>query len=309
VVDSTCDLPPEFFRKHRIGLLPISIRLGSEVVVDERDPTATMKFYKEQLARQGLDAETIPFTAEQIRQKFLEKIVLEYGYAFVITVTSTRSPIFENATKASFAILNDHKAVRVSAGAQGHFSLRVIDSKSLFSGTAVLAAEAVRLIKAGKGPNDIRRSLDELANSTCAYMVPSDLYYIRTRAVKKGDRSVSLPTYFIGKAMDIKPVIRCFRGETETVAKIRTYERAVDRLFAFAATQVKQGLRAPVVCVSYGGDIKKVKSLPGFASLAKAARTAHADLHVALMSATAAVNAGGGGVAVAFAAEPRDFDG
>ena len=158
VADATCDLPLDFIRQNHVGILPISIRLGGEVVVDERDPAVTMRFYSEQLQQHGLDAETIPFTAEQIKQAFLDKIVLDYDHVFVITVTSSRSPIFENATKASFAILNDYKATRAKAGITGDFSLRVVDSRSLFCGTAVLVSEAVRLIKAGKLPTIFARA-------------------------------------------------------------------------------------------------------------------------------------------------------
>ena len=140
-------------------------------------------------------------------------------------------------------------------------------------------------------------------------MVPSDLYYIRTRAIKKNDKSVSFPTYLIARALDFKPIIRCFQGDTAPVAKARGYERAVEMMFNNATQNLRKGLRAPVVCVSYGGEISKVPALPGFDALKKMAKECGVRLHVSLMSATAAVNTGGGGVAVAYAAEPRPFEG
>ena len=39
------------------------------------------------------------------------------------------------------------------------------------------------------------------------YFVPSDLAYIRTRAMKRGEKSVGLATFLIGTALDIKPVL------------------------------------------------------------------------------------------------------
>ncbi|MGV2481595.1 UNVERIFIED_CONTAM: DegV family protein, partial [Salmonella enterica subsp. enterica serovar Weltevreden] len=85
----------------------------------------------------------------------------------------------ENATKASFASLNDYKSVRTAQGVSGPSALRVVDSKQMFCGTGVLAAEAAKLAKSGVNPNDIRKRLDELRDNVVAYMVPSDLYYIR----------------------------------------------------------------------------------------------------------------------------------
>lgn len=309
VADATCDLPPEFYRDYGIDLLPISIRLGDEQLVDLRDPELTLKFYTEQLAAKGLDAETLPYSAEQIREKFLDRIVLDYDYVFCVTVMSGRSPIFENATKASFAILNDYKAVRAKAGVAGPFALRVVDSRTMFCGTGVLVAEAAKMARSGAQPNDIRKRLDELRDHVCGYMVPGDLYYIRTRGAKKGEKSVGFMSYAIGTALDIKPVILCYRGETQPVAKIRSYERAVERLFRHVAHQIERGIDTRHVCISYGGDPAQIPTLPGYESLARVAAERGIELLPSVMSATAAVNAGARCVAVAFGGELRAFGG
>lgn len=307
VVDATCDLPADFIRRHDIRILPIHIRLGNDLLVDRRDPEATLHFYANQLAEGGLDAETIPWSAEEIREEFLSRIVLDFDQVFVITVTSTRSPIFENAQKASFAILSDYKAVRQRHGVEGLFGMRVIDSRSLFSGTAVLAAEGARLIASGDSPGNIRRQLETLRDRIAAYMVPRDLYYIRTRGKRKGEKSVGLLTYAIGAALDIKPVLHAWQGNTQPVAKIRHFDAAVEALLNHAARHVEQGLEAPFVCISYGGDPAMIPKLPGYDTLAATCRRHGVQLLESIMSATAAVNAGGGGVALAYAAEPGEF--
>lgn len=309
VVDASCDLPHEFMREHRIEILPITIRLGDETLVDVRDPQATQRFYQEQLSSKGLNAETVAFTAEQIREKFLDRIVVDYDYIFCITITSTRSPIFENATRASFAILNDYKSIREQGGVSGPFALRVVDSKNMFCATGVLAAEVAKQARAGKAPNDIRARLDELREKLCGYMVPGDLYYIRNRGTKKGDKSVGLITYAIGTALDIKPVIQCYLGETKPVAKILGYDRAVERMFGHVAKQIERGLSTQHLCISYGGDPEAISELPGYTQLALVAREHGVEILGSFMSATAAVNAGGACVAVAFCGELRDFEG
>jgi DegV family protein with EDD domain len=301
VVDASCDLPHEFMREHRIEILPVTIRLGDEILVDTREPQATQRFYQELLASKGLSAETIALTAEQIRERFLDHIVVDYDYIFCITITSTRSPIFENASRASFAILNDYKSIREQAGVSGPFALRVVDSKNMFSATGVLAAEVAT--------NDIRARLDELREKLCGYMVPGDLYYIRNRAIKKGDKSVGLFTYAIGTALDVKPVIQSYLGETKPVAKILGYDRAVERLFSHVSRQIERGLATQHLCISYGGDPEAISSLPGYAQLALTAREHGVEILNGFMSATAAVNTGGAGVAIAYCGELRDFEG
>ncbi len=307
VIDATCDLPDEFIRENDIRILPIHIRLGPDRLVDRRDPEATLHFYANHLDDGNVDAETVPYTAEEIRTEFLQRIVLDFDFAFVLTVTSTRSPIFENAQKASFAILNDYKKVRAEHGASGLFSMRVIDSRSLFSGTAVLAAEAMRQIKAGAAPNEIRTNIEALREHLSAYLVPADLNYIRTRAKKKGEKSIGLLTYAIGSALDIKPVLHAYQGETRPVAKIRHYESAVEQLLGYASRRIAEGLHAPFVCLSYGGDPAHIARLPGYDQLAATARQHGVQVLTSIMSATAAVNAGAGALALALAADPKPF--
>lgn len=307
VADASCDLPPEFYRDYGVGILPVTIRLGDQALVDERDPELTLRFYTEQLADKGFDAETQPLSAEQIRERFLDRLVLDYDYVFCITVTSTRSPIFENATKASFAILSDYKSVRSAAGVSGPFALRIVDSKNMFSGTGVLVAEAAKLAKAGVHPNEIRKRLDELRENICGYMVPGDLYYIRNRAIKKGEKSVGLISYAIGSALDIKPVLLCYRGETQPVAKVRSYERAIERMFAHVTRQIEYGIDTRHLCISYGGDPAQIAALPGYEALAATAQRKGIEILTSIMSATAAVNAGAKCVAVAYGGELRSF--
>jgi fatty acid-binding protein DegV len=71
VVDSACDLPREFLDKHNVVVLPIAVRIDQTTFSDERDPEATLRFYRQSLGERGHAAETLPYTVEQIRELFL----------------------------------------------------------------------------------------------------------------------------------------------------------------------------------------------------------------------------------------------
>jgi len=43
--------------------------------VDKRDPEATIQFYERLIPEHGLHAETEPFSVEEIRDLFLERLV------------------------------------------------------------------------------------------------------------------------------------------------------------------------------------------------------------------------------------------
>jgi DegV family protein with EDD domain len=308
VVDSACDLPGDFLARNQVTILPITVRIGDAVQVDHRDERATLDFLKAQIAERGADAETTPFTVLQIQDLVLKKLVIDYDYVFCMTITRSRSPIFDNAMQASFAILNEYRPIRAAAGNDTPFALRVIDSQNLFSAQGILPVEAVRLRAAGEGPPKIRARLEHLAMHTHGYLVPRDLYYIRNRARKKGDRSVSLLSAALGTALDIKPVLHANRGETGPVAKIKGFDAAVQKVFDFAARRVESGLLTPTLCLSYGGELEEMRALPGYGRLRETCADRNIDVYESVMSLTGMVNVGKGAVVVGFAADPHTFD-
>lgn len=307
VVDSTCDLPSEYIQQNNVILLPITVRIGDAVLADHRDEEATLSFLHAHVAERGHEAETIPYSVEQIRDLFLGKLVVDYDHVFCLTVTKSRSPIHEHAVQASFAILNDYKPVRQAAGYNSPFALRVIDSQNLFAAQGIGVVEAVRMRAAGENVQKIRERLEELALNTHGYMVPPDLYYLRNRARTKGDRSVSLFSAALGTALDIKPILHCNRGDTSPAGKIKGFEPAVQKLFDFTIERIKVGLMTPTLCVSYGGELAGLRALPGYARLRDACAANNVELFESVMSLTGMVNVGKGAVVVGFAAPPHKF--
>ena len=301
VVDSGCDLPADYIARHNITLLPITARIGEAFLADHRDEEATLAFLNSHVAERAAEAETIPFTVQQIRDLFLEKLVIDYDQVFCLTISSTRSAVHANALQASFAILNDYKPTRTAAGYNSPFAMRVIDTQNLFAAQAVSAAEAVRLRDAGLGLQQIRERLDHLIPHVHGYLVPRDLYYMRARARHKGDRSVSLLSAALGSALDIKPVIHSRGGQTAPSAKIKGFEPACERLFSFAMGRISAGLLSPVLCVSYGGELSELHALPGYAALRAHCLANGVELLESVMSLTGMINVGKGAVTLAFA--------
>lgn len=288
-------------------MLPITVRIGEAVLADHRDEEATLSFLQAHVAERGHEAETTPFTVNQIRDLFLQRLVIDYDHVFCLTISKLRSQIHENALQASFAILNDYKPVRQAAGYNSPFALRVIDTLNLFAGQAITAVEAVRMRDAGANVAQIRARLEQLAEHTVGYMIPRDLYYLRARARNKGDRSVGLLSATLGSALDIKPVLRAWRGETEPVAKIKGFEPAAQKMFEVAGARVRAGLMTPTLALGYGGELAELRALPGHGQLRATCEEHGVEVLESVMSLTGMVNVGKGAVAVAFAAEPHKF--
>ena len=304
VVDSPCDLPESYLQAHQITILPTTVKMGSAVLVDYRNPEAALQFQHAYLAERGWEAESSPFSVEQIRELFLSKLVIDYDFVFCLTITKTRSQIYDNAQQASFAILNEYKTPRSAAGNTSPFALRVIDTQNLFAAQGVLAVEAVRLRDAGEGTTKIRARLENLALYTQGFLIPRDLNYMRERTRLRGDRSVSFFAAKLGTAFDIKPILHCNRGETGPVGKVKNFDNAAQKLFEHAMSRVeKRELMTPTLCVSYGGELEELHALPGYAMLKQACAANGVEMFETVMSLTSMVNIGKGGLALGYAAE------
>ncbi|MFU1921948.1 DegV family protein, partial [Klebsiella pneumoniae] len=130
--------------------------------------------------------------------------------------------IFEHATQASFGLLQHYHERRHAAGIAGPFTLRVLDSHSVFAGIACLAAEGTRLLAQGSHPNALRTRLEQLSQQTCTYLVADDLGHLRRRGFQKGDRSgfvdrVKGAALGLGSLLDVKPVFSLADGEDKPV--------------------------------------------------------------------------------------------
>jgi len=304
VVDSACDLPPEFMKEHGVEILPISVRFGDTLFVDTRDPDTTMGLYRGGvLATKGIDAETVPYSTRQITELFENRIAPNYDGAQVITISSTRSLIFENARQAAFVNLPRIKIARQKVGKVPHFTLRVMDSRTLFTGQGVMLWEAVRLLEEEKLPlSRLSTPLEQLRDSIYAYLIPDDLHFVRNRGKKKGDKSISWLSYRVGSTLNIKPVICAHRGETKVTIKASGFHNAIDKLLNHTADKIKEGLRVPVVVMSYAGDLAEVQSHPTMQKFEKFARKFGIETVFSVMSTTAAINVGAGAFSLAYAA-------
>ncbi len=306
VVDSACDLPIDFIRKHRITILPITVCIDEHSFVDRHDPAATLKFFHESLGDRAHAADTEPFSVDQVHQLFLDKLVTQYDAVFCLTITASRSLIYENTLRASYAILKDYHAIRAAAGLSGPFLMRVIDTQTVFAGQVPIAWEGIRLIGGDTSPGQIRERLEQVAAHSSCYFLPRDLYYLRARAKKRGDRSVGWMAATLGSALNIKPIVRAYHKDTLPVGKVRGFEAGAEALFQHTIKRVRTGLMVPVVSLSYGGELDDLHALQGYQSLCEVCAEHSVNVLESVMSMTAMVHVGAAGLAVGFACDPYE---
>ncbi|KAF1687667.1 fatty acid-binding protein DegV [Pseudoxanthomonas broegbernensis] len=301
VIDASCDVSPDFLADPDVAVIPIPIRIGQATYVDQHNPEATSRYMRENANGEGAQGQSAPLDAEQMRAFFMERFALDYDSVYCLTITASRSPIHDASSQGSAMALNSIRDMRQAADIRRPFQFRVIDTKNMFAGSGIPAMALRDMLLQHMQPKDIRDSLFRIIDSTYTYYVPDDLRYARTRSRGRGDRSINLISAMLGGALDIKPIIRGYHGDTHPVSKCRGRAEAWGRLFAFAAGRIAHGLHTPHLIVSYAGPLQDVRAIPQFAGLRSACEGAGVSLHVLQMSITGMMNIGPGGLTLAFA--------
>jgi len=306
VIDASVDVPTDFLADPDVAVIPIPIRIGRSTYIDQHDPEATARYMRENGHGEGVAGQSIPLDAGQMRNFFIERFALDYDSVYCLTITSTRSPIYEACSEGSLLALTHIRELRQSAEIRRPFQFRVIDTRNMFAGSGIPAMALRDMLAAQMPPKDIRGELLRIVDSTYTYYIPDDLGYARTRSRVRGDRSIKLTSVLLGSALSIKPIIRGYQGDTQPVSKYRGRTQAWGQLFRFAARKVAEGrLHTPHVIVSYAGAMDELHATPELGELRLACDQAGVSLHVLQMNITGMLNIGPGGLTLAYSAPPH----
>lgn len=268
VVDSACDLPTSFIRKHNIKVLPINIKVNGTLYIDDKNEGRLKAFYDKNLLTTKNQAETAPYNPDQILDFILTNLATSYDYVIIQTAASDNSEIYNNTMEASHEVASKYPQIRKIAKRPGKFGLRVFDTGAVFCGQALICMYTVDLIKNGISKGQLQIKMRDIKPLVWCYAVPKDVGYVRHRATKRGAKSVSALGAFIGKTLDINPIV-CLRDNSNHVsAKIRGRQNAIDRLFEYACTCITDGsIIHPYIAVSYAGKLTDLEEMESFRQL------------------------------------------
>jgi len=268
VVDPGCDLPPEFLQQHGITVVPTAIQLGDARIRDVRDPAATLQWLERLDATDAADAKSTPFSSAEFKSLFLERLIFDYEFVFVITTMRTRSNCFANARAVESDIVREAVNPRFKRGIKAPFGMRVIDSANVSGAYGALVALLAREAPRCNSFVELIALADKLVPRVCGYFVPNDLGTMYERGKQSNrDQSVGWLKYRVGSMLDVKPVIRCEAGDSYAVGKARGFEPAVGELCTVIEREARRGIIGNTVCVGYGGPLDELHRIAPYARL------------------------------------------
>ena len=194
--DSTCDIPKDLLEKYDIHLMPITIMLGTEEHHDGIDvtPEDIFNFVDKTNELPKTSAVNVYEYTEyfkKLRQQY--DAVIHFSLSFAISSTGN------NARLASNDVDNVY----------------VIDTKSLSSGSGLLALSCVDKLKEGKDIKTIVKELEEEANKVQASFLLDTLRFLH-----KGGRCSGI-ALLGANVLKIKPRISLVDGKMQVTKKYR----------------------------------------------------------------------------------------
>jgi DegV family protein with EDD domain len=206
VTDSSCDLPDEVIARHRIEVVPLTIRFGEEELLDREELTS------EDFWHRLTTGHTLPETAApsvgRFQQAFTRLVSAGADGIIDLSLSSKVSATIQSATLA---------AEQFTAG----IPVRVIDT-GLVSGALGLAAiEAAKAASAGGSIDEV----EAVARAACErgriFATPNTLEYLR-----RGGR-IGGAAALIGGLLDVKVLIGFEDGKVAGIGRVRSRKRAL----------------------------------------------------------------------------------
>ena len=195
VLDSTSDLVPELLGKFEI--VPLTVNFGEEEFIDGVTIT------REEFYAKLIESDVIPTTSQATPEAFervFKKLVENGDEVLCITVASKLSGTYQSACIAAEEFPG---------------KVRVIDSKSVAIGSAILAEFALSLLEKGVSAEEIEKELIKKREDIIIVALIDTLEYL-----KKGGR-LSKTAAFAGSLLNIKPVVSVEDGEINVLGKAR----------------------------------------------------------------------------------------
>jgi DegV family protein with EDD domain len=271
VADSACDLPEELVARHRLTIVPLTIRFGAEELADVGPKDFWVK------CRQS---SVLPQTAAPAPGAFAAAFAeLAAGGAEGIVCINLSSKLSATYQSAVAAARDCHDV-----------TVEVIDSTSVSLGQGLLVVGAARLAEDGKSLQEIVAWVTGAAGRLRVYGLLDTL-----ENLKKGGR-IGGARALLGSMLSIKPVIEIRDGEVHEESKQRTRGRSLQYL----ATKVTEAAHAGQITelgIMHGDapDIDKFIDLV-------APAVPRDDMLVGLVGAVIGTHAGPGVVGVAWIA-------
>jgi len=207
VTDSTADLPPALAAARSITVVPLTLNFDGRSLLDGVDITPG-EFYRKLPA-----ASTHPTTSQPSPGRFAEtytELLSKHDAVVSIHISEKLSGTYESARQG--ADMTEPQRVRV------------VDSQLVSMSLGLVVLGAASLAAKGVEPEAIVEKVESLRPLVQTYFSVATLEFLR-----RGGR-IGRASAMLGSVLQVKPVLCLREGEVMPLERVRTFDRALNRI-------------------------------------------------------------------------------
>ena len=214
--DSVCDLPEEIVAALGIRIIPTYVNIGRQSIPDDGVSLDREQFYRQlaTMSTQPTTAAPSPGDAES----FFRSIV-EDGADHIVSI---------HVPEKLSGTLN---AMRLGAEALGAGKVTLVDSGQLTLGIGFQVWAAAEMAAQNSELNSILSAIERVRRHTRVYAIIDTMEYLRRSG------RVNALVASLGGLLRIKPIVSVGDGEVSSIARMRTWKRAEQRLLELTVAQ------------------------------------------------------------------------
>ncbi len=211
VTDSTAHFGPGVIEKLDVTVLPIRIQLGADIFAD--GPGLDNEMFFRQMARSPLPPRSLPPPVEVLEKVFRE-LNQTTDHILALFVSRSLSDVYVVARQAANRLL-------------GRCEIAVIDSQTVSVGLGILVKAAAEAAAKGQSLDGIVRLIRGMIQRI--YVV----FFVETLDYLEREGRIRPAQALLGTLLGIKPFLTMDGGELIPMEKVRSRDKAVDKLFEF----------------------------------------------------------------------------
>ncbi len=209
VTDSTVNLPENYVKEYGIIVAP-QIVIWDGVTYQDGIDIHTDQFYQ-RLKNSSTSPTTSQVSVIAFKEIFKQQLD-EGNQILCVCISSKLSGTLNSATQAKEAF----------PGAP----IELIDSRMASMALGFQVLQAARAAQNGASLPEMKSVVERAISQTGAFFVVETLEYLH-----RGGR-IGNAARFVGTALNLKPILHLQDGGVESAAKVRTYKKAVEKMFS-----------------------------------------------------------------------------
>lgn len=213
VTDSTAYLEPDVVERLGITVLPMQIHIGDEVL--EEGPDFDRELFFRHMDHSPMPPRGLPPPVE-VFTKAYERLNQSTDHILSLHVSGKLNDTCKIARRAANTLL-------------GRCEITVVDSETISVGLGILVEAAAQAAAEGQSLDDLTRLIRGMIPRV--YVV----FFVETLDYLEREGRIRPAQALLGTMLDIKPFLTMEEGKLIPMEKVRTKDKAVDKLSEFAS--------------------------------------------------------------------------